>query len=67
MNIWARKETKHMAEEKKILEPGDIGYQGGESWATVRVNGKAKKVRIRRDSNGNVTYVGMSDKIFGIF
>jgi hypothetical protein len=55
-----------MSEEKK-LDPGDIGYPGGESWATVRVNGKAKKVRIRKDANGNVTYVGMTDKIFGIF
>lgn len=56
-----------MEDKEKKPQPGDVGYLGGESWATLVVDGKAKEARIRRDQNGNIVYVGLSDKIFGIF
>lgn len=56
-----------MSDDKKKLYPGDAGYQGGVTHTTIYVDGKAKNVRTVKDAYGNVIYVGVTDKIFGIF
>lgn len=56
-----------MEEEKKKLYPGDVGYQGGEYYTTIYVDGKAKNAHVVKDANGNIVYLGITDKIFGIF
>ena len=56
-----------MAEKEKRLYPGDIGYKGGVTNATVVINGKSKNVRTVKDPNGNVVSVIVTDKILGIF
>lgn len=53
--------------DEKRLYPGDVGYKGGSTHTTVRINGKNYDVHTIKDSNGNVVYVGQTEKIFGIF
>lgn len=53
--------------EEERLQPQQPSLLGGESWATIVVGGKAKEARIRRDANGNITYIGISENILGIF
>ena len=52
-------------EERK--QPGDVGYKGGVTNTTVRIDGKNYNVRTERDSNGNIISVIQTPKIFGIF
>ena len=56
-------------EDKKQdkLFPGDIGYPGGETTSTVFIDGKCMNARVIKDANGNITYLGLTEKIFGIF
>ena len=56
-------------EEKKQKKPnpGGPGYKGGEFMMTMVVDGKAKNVRVRKDKDGNIVYMGVSDKIWGLF
>lgn len=56
-----------MDKENKKLSPGDIGYPGGTTFATARVGGKTKEIRVTKDAYGNVVYVGERNKIFGLF
>ena len=56
-----------MSDDKRKPCPGDAGYQGGVTYTTIYVDGKAKRVRTVKDAYGNVTYVSVTDKIFGIF
>ena len=55
-----------MSDDKK-LAPGDAGYKGGEYTCTMVIDGKSKNVRVRKNANGDIVYMGVSDKIFGIF
>ena len=54
-------------EEEERLQPQQPSLLSAESWATIVIDGKAKEARIRRDANGSISYVGVSDKILGIF
>ena len=56
-----------MLDEKKKLWPGDVGYPGGISHATVIINGQTKDVRTERDAYGDIVSIIATDKIFGIF
>lgn len=56
-----------MDKENKKLAPGDVGYPGGTTFATARVGGKTKEIRVTKDAYGNVVYVGERNKIFGLF
>lgn len=56
-----------MPDEKGNLWPGDEGYKGGQTETTVYIDGKVKSARVVKDANGNVVYVGITDKILGIF
>ena len=57
-----------MDEKKdKKLYPGDIGYPGGSQTTTVYVDGEAKSVYVKKDSNGNIVFMSVTGKIFGIF
>lgn len=56
-----------MKKEEKRLYPGDVGYQGGEYRGTMVIDGKAKNVHIKKDNNGNIVYMSVTDKLFGIF
>lgn len=67
MLLTHKREEKYMADEKKRLYPGDVGYPGGIFHTTVYVDGKAKDVKTVKDPNGNVVAVFVTDKIFGIF
>ncbi len=55
-----------MSEEKKLF-PGDEGYKGGITHATVRVNGRNKDVTYVKDNDGNIIYMSETNKILGIF
>lgn len=55
-----------MPDEKKLY-PGDPGYKGGDFTATVRINGQNKEVHTIKDKDGNIVYMGVSNKILGIF
>lgn len=54
-------------DDNKKLAPGDAGYKGGEYTATMVIGGKSKDVRVRKNANGDIVYMGVSDKVFGIF
>ena len=54
-------------EEKEKLMPGDKGYPGGSFDTLVYVNGKAKNAHVVKDSEGNVVFTAVTDKLFGIF
>lgn len=54
-------------ETKKKLYPGDVGYPGGVTETTVFIDGHAKNMRVEKDAYGNVIYVSITDKLFGIF
>lgn len=56
-----------MDEKEKRLYPGDVGYKGGDFHTTIYENGKVKDAHIIKDSNGNIVYIGITDKILGIF
>ena len=58
-----------MSEEKKEkkLYPGDVGYPGGTTHTTIYVDGRAKDMTVVKDAYGNVVFVGITNKIFGIF
>ena len=51
--------------EEKRLYPGDAGYKGGTFNTIVYVDGKAKNMKTVKDSNGNVVYVSITEKILG--
>lgn len=53
--------------KEKRLYPGDNGYPGGEYWTTMVIDGKTKNVRVVKDAYGNIVYMGVTDKIFGLF
>lgn len=53
--------------EEERLQPQQPSLLSAESWATIVVDGKAKEARIRRGSDGSISYIGLSDKILGIF
>ena len=65
--LEGRKGKTHMEKEEKRLWPGDVGYKGGEYTGTVVVDGKAKTAHIKKDPNGNIVYMALTDKILGIF
>lgn len=55
-----------MEEKKESLLKSEES-EAIETFGTLFADGKAKNVRIRRDSNGDISYLGVSDKILGIF
>ena len=56
-----------MEKEEKKLYPGDKGYQGGAFRSTVVIDGHAKNVYTVKDADGNIRFLSVTDKIFGIF
>jgi len=53
--------------QNKNEKPRPLNGQTPYSRRTVNINGKSYTVNETRDSNGNVVYVGITEKFLGIF